>query len=207
MNRLISLFITLILLYTSIANASLPLVTGKISSLTATGDASLTAANDVNITSVQDSEYHYRETKKKSSAFGKWTDFAYGGGFGAFGGGKDTNSKNEKQNVTQVASNISGNNVNITSGANTVVVASNLTATNDVNINSGGVTYLASAKDVDYESNSKSSKSLNWQSMSSSGHSDETVVHTKINAGGDVNINAVQGVVVDVKNFGTLENQ
>jgi hypothetical protein len=58
---------------------------------------------------------------------------------------------------------------------------------------------------VDYESNSKSSKSLNWQSMSGSGHSDETIVHTKINAGGDVNINAVQGVVVDIKNGGTVQ--
>jgi filamentous hemagglutinin len=170
------------------------------SDITAVGDASLTAANDVNITSVQDSEYHYRETKKKSSSLAKGFDST-----GALGFGSDKNSKHESQTITNVASNISGNNVNITSGANTVVVASNLTATNDVNINSGGIAYLGAAKDADYESNSKSSKSLNWQSMSGSGHSDETVVHTKISAGGDVNINALQGVIVDIKNGGTVQ--
>jgi hypothetical protein len=109
--RFISFLLSCLLFCSSIAQASLPLANINItgSNLTATGDANLSTTGDVNIASVQDSEYHYRETKKKASALAKGFDSA-----GALGFGSDKNSKHESQTVTNVTSNISGNNVNIT---------------------------------------------------------------------------------------------
>jgi hypothetical protein len=78
------------------------------SNVTATGDATLTATND---------EYHfqtYRSTSaKRKSLAGQSLDSKEALGFGS-----DKTSNHETQTVTQVASNISGNNVSINSGAN-----------------------------------------------------------------------------------------
>lgn len=174
------------------------------SDVNADGNITLNAGDDVTIASVQDSETHIRKAMKKAA----WLKKAFTGGL--FFDMAGLAAKDETTNQTSVRTTVSGatidagNNLSSTSGDDTMVVASNLNAGGNVTINAGGAVGLLSAKESNYKQDTKSTESLMWQTSKDQGHSDETVVHTKINAGGNLDINAAEGIFVDIKNAGSV---
>lgn len=148
--------------------------------VTAAGGIDINAGNDVNVISVSLRNRSAIETRKYTK-----TDDV----------------------TTHISSEITaGTNLNITSSNNTIVQASNLTAGNDVNINAGGTVAMLTTTDSAFHEEKKSSENLLWQSSSDVGSYKETVSHVEITAGGNVNITGANGVVVQYKDTGNLND-
>ncbi|WP_241084909.1 DUF637 domain-containing protein [Candidatus Vondammii sp. HM_W22] len=133
-------------------------------------------------------DYHYELTKK---------------GLGGLTGSshKQTRSQQRRQSA-KIAS---GDDINLTAGNHIVLIAPNLSAKNDIAINAqAGNVYLGTAKDTDYaDEEYDRTGAFSWET-GSEGHLDETVRHTEMTAGGDIRIDAGNGVIVEYKQQDSL---
>ncbi|MBB3465232.1 hemagglutinin repeat-containing protein [Rhizobium sp. BK377] len=128
------------------------------------------------------------------------TDYSYKKKGGLFGGGKKKASHAETQ--TLVGSSVSGGTgVSITSGGDTVVSASKVTAGDevkkaDINVNAGGDLLIASATETTEIDQSSSSTGL-LSKQSSKLHSyDETTIASELSASGNVNLKAGDNALI-----------
>ncbi|MBX8610463.1 DUF637 domain-containing protein, partial [Pseudomonas cichorii] len=74
-----------------------------------------------------------------------------------------------------------------------------LTSGNDLTLESGGGITFEGVKDFHDESHTKSKSSLAWNSMKGKGRTDETLRQTEIVAKGELTIQAVEGLKIDIK--------
>ncbi|HGM5551960.1 TPA: filamentous hemagglutinin N-terminal domain-containing protein [Pseudomonas putida] len=154
------------------------------SRVTAGDEAYLVAGNNLNILAAQDTDYSLYDKKKK----------------GSFG-----SSKTKRDEVTKV-DNIGSV---ITSGGDMVLVsdgdqhyqAAKLDSGNDLTITSGGSVTFEGVKDLHQESHEKSSSSSVWSSAKGRGNTDETMRQTELTANGNLVINAIDGLNIDLRDI------
>ncbi|POA23970.1 filamentous hemagglutinin N-terminal domain-containing protein [Pseudomonas sp. FW305-3-2-15-E-TSA4] len=154
------------------------------SRVTAGDEAYLVAGNNLNILAAQDTDYSLYDKKKK----------------GSFG-----SSKTKRDEVTKV-DNIGSV---ITSGGDMVLVsngdqhyqAAKLDSGNDLTITSGGSVTFEGVKDLHQESHEKSSSSSVWSSAKGRGNTDETLRQTELTANGNLVINAIDGLNIDLRDI------
>ena len=152
------------------------------SNITAGKEAYLAAGNNLGVFAAQDSDYSLYDKKSKGS-------------FGA----KKT-KRDEVTQVTHISSEItSGGDLVLASGGNQHYQAAKLNSGEDLVINSGGSVTFEAVKDLHQESHEKSNSSLAWTSMSGKGSTDETLRQSEMSAKGQLVINAVDGLHIDVK--------
>jgi filamentous hemagglutinin len=161
------------------AGNDLTLLASKVE---AGNEAYLVAGNDLSLLSAADSDYYLYDMEKK----GSW-------------GSKKT-QKDEVTTVTNVGSAIkTGGDLTLVSGGDQLYQGAKLDSGNDLTLDSGGAITFEAVKDSHQESHDKSSNSWAWTSMDSKGKVDETLRQSQLTAKGQVLINAVDGLHIDVK--------
>nr|WP_233284489.1 hemagglutinin repeat-containing protein [Agrobacterium tumefaciens] len=155
------------------------------STIAADGTVGLKATGDVTITEAVDTatiDYTY---KKKG---------------GLFGGKKQTTSHTETE--TAVGSSVSGGKgVSITSGGDTVVSASKVTAGDetykaDINVSTGGDLLIASGKNTAEFEQSSSAKGFLSKKSSTQYNYDEATVGSELSASGNVKLDSAGNTVI-----------
>ena len=147
------------------------------SEITADGKIGLKATNDVNILASEDTHYLDSSFNEKSSGpFGK----------------KTSKTKHEESTTTNSSSVLGKNGVNIQSGNNTTISASDIMAgtgdkTADLNINVGGNLVVASGKDIASNQSNSKTKGFAGNSSNSKNVYDEKNVATNLGASGNIN--------------------
>lgn len=160
------------------------------STIAADGTVSLKATGDVTIAEAVDTTT---------------IDYAYKKKGGLFGGSKQTTSHTETQTV--VGSSVSGGKgVAITSGGDTVVSASNVTAgdeTNkaDINVSAGGNLLIASGKNTAEFEQSSSAKGFLSKKSSTQYNYDEATVGSELSASGNIKLDAGGNAVIAGSNI------
>ncbi|KFC07161.1 putative heme utilization/adhesion exoprotein [Trabulsiella guamensis ATCC 49490] len=109
-------------------------ITSEASSVTAVGDIALNAGRDVTLTTATESDYHYKETKKKS---------------GGFLSKKTTHTITEDSNTREAGSLLSGNSVTVNAGHNLTVKGSDVVADHDVTLGAGNNVDILAATNTD----------------------------------------------------------
>ncbi|MFC3606942.1 hypothetical protein ACFOMF_03990, partial [Stutzerimonas tarimensis] len=74
-----------------------------------------------------------------------------------------------------------------------------LTSGEDLTLSSGGTITFEGVKDLEQESHEKSKSSFAWQSAKGKGTTDETLVQSQLIAQGELVIQAVEGLQIDVR--------
>ncbi|WP_049857504.1 hemagglutinin repeat-containing protein [Trabulsiella odontotermitis] len=97
-------------------------ISSEASSATTTGDIALSAGRDVTLTTATESDYHYKEEKKKS---------------GGFLSKKTTHTIEEDSATREVGSLLSGDKVTVSAGNNLLVKGSAVAGDGDVALNGG----------------------------------------------------------------------
>ena len=147
------------------------------------GDINLQATNgDIAITATKDTFYsHLKSSSTTATTL------------------KDTHNK------SSLTSN--GGDVIITAdNGNITIKASDLTADNDITLDAtNGSVNLLVEKDRDFHSYVNESSNAVWQKMANIGHDDETVRHTTLTSGGNINITSAKGITVEYKATGDLD--
>jgi filamentous hemagglutinin len=134
------------------------------------------------ILAAQDSDYSLYDKKKKGS-------------FGA----KKT-KRDEVTQVTNIGSEItSGGSMMLVSGGDQHYQVAKLDSGKDLTLNSGGGILFEGVKDLHQESHEKGNSNAAWNSMSGKGSTDETLRQSELLAKGNLVINAVDGLHIDVK--------
>lgn len=163
------------------------------SKIDAKGKVDLSATDNVTIAEARDTGYSQLDTSSKG-IFSK----------------KESHSRTETE--TAVGSSISGGDgVDISSGKDTTISASNIqagTADNkaDLNIDAGGDLIIASGKDTTETDASKSKSGLLSKKSDKSHTYDETTVASELGASGNVNLNAGDNVVISGSKVTAGEN-
>lgn len=169
-------------------------VTITASNVEATGDLSVQAEKDLSITSAEDLSYTSRTTRKSSGI---------NLGIVSYNSLKGTANKN--QQVNTITSNLQGENVDLTSGADLGIKGSQIIAANDATLNVGGNLNIENASNTK-ESSSSSFKSssfnatlpvyffdvnLGYNSAKTKSDNvyDKTVVASRVVTGNDLNVN------------------
>ena len=160
------------------------------SDITADGDILITAGDTLLIQPGTDLDYRRSETHKK-------------GPFGT-GSSRTQTSRQERQQQASVSS---SNELTLKAGNRIALIAPRLDAGGDIDIESErGQIYLGTAKDSDYEHEEYSKTGwFKWEA-GNKGHYDETVRHTEITAGGVIRIDAGNGVIVEYRPDGALDD-
>ncbi|WP_436859264.1 hemagglutinin repeat-containing protein [Citrobacter tructae] len=109
-------------------------ITSVASSVTTTGDIALNAGRDVTLTTATESDYHYKETKKKS---------------GGFLSKKTTHTITEDSATREAGSLLSGNSVTVNAGNNLMVKGSDVVADHDVALSAGNNVDILAATNTD----------------------------------------------------------
>jgi filamentous hemagglutinin len=109
-------------------------ITSVASSVTTTGDIALNAGRDVTLTTATESDYHYKETKKKS---------------GGFLSKKTTHTIEEDSATREAGSLLSGNSVTVNAGNNLMVKGSDVVADHDVALSAGNNVDILAATNTD----------------------------------------------------------
>lgn len=136
-------------------------------------------------------DYNYRFEEKTKSGFG-----------GLTGSTKTTTSKQVRQRQANLSSD---NNIALKAGNNVTLISPTLEATNNIDIKADNQVILATSKDSDYEHEEYNKTGSFSYAFGNEGHLDETVRHTEITAGGTINIQAANGLVIEYKQNGTLD--
>ena len=160
------------------------------SDITADGDILITAGDTLLIQPGTNLDYRRSETHKK-------------GPFGT-GSSRTQTSRQERQQQASVSS---SNELTLKAGNRVALIAPRLDAGGDIDIESErGQIYLGTAKDSDYEHEEYSKTGwFKWEA-GNKGHYDETVRHTEITAGGVIRIDAGNGVIVEYRPDGALDD-
>ncbi|WP_460159353.1 two-partner secretion domain-containing protein [Pseudomonas sp. S3_H09] len=162
------------------AGKDLALISSRI---TAGDEAYLVAGGDLGLLAAQDSDYSLYSRESKSSL------------------GTRT-KRDEITKVVHVGSEIStGGDLTLISKGDQSYQVAKLESGNDLLLKSGGSVTFEGVKDLDQESHEKSSTSLAWNSMKGKGHTDETLRQSQLTAKGQVVIDAVDGLKIDIKHI------
>ena len=152
------------------------------SKLKAGGEAYLYAGEQINLLAAQNSDYSLYDMKKK----GGW-------------GSKKT-QRDEITTVRNVGSNITtGGDLTLVSEGNQLYQRARLESGGDLTLDSGGSITFEGVKDLDQESHEKSKNSWAWTSAKGKGNTDETLQQSQLIAQGDIVIQAVEGLKIDIK--------
>ena len=152
------------------------------SKLKAGGEAYLYAGEQINLLAAQNSDYSLYDMKKK----GGW--------------GSKKSQRDEITTVRNVGSNITtGGDLTLVSEGNQLYQRARLESGGDLTLDSGGSITFEGVKDLDQESHEKSSNSLAWTSAKGKGTTDETLYQSQLIAKGDLVIQAVDGLKIDVR--------
>ncbi|SFH27432.1 filamentous hemagglutinin N-terminal domain-containing protein [Pseudomonas sp. NFACC45] len=161
------------------AGGDMALVSSRI---TARDEAYLVAAGKVELLAAQNSSYSLYDMKKK----GSW-------------GSKKT-QRDEVTHVTNIGTQIStGGDLTVLSGGDQRYQVAKLESAQDINLTSGGAITFEGVKDLHQESHQKSRNSMTWNSAKGRGNTDETLRQSQLIAQGDLVINAVNGLNIDIK--------
>ncbi len=152
------------------------------SRITAGKEAYLVAGENLDILAAQDSDYSLYDKKKKGS-------------FGAKNFKRDevTDTRNISSEIT------TGGDLTLASGGDQRYQLAKLNSGNDLLINSGGAIDFEGVKDLHDESHTKNKSSAAWFSTKGKGTTDETFRQSELVAKGEVAIQAVNGLRIDVK--------
>ncbi len=152
------------------------------SKLKAGGEAYLYAGEQINLLAAQNSDYSLYDMKKK----GGW--------------GSKKSQRDEITTVRNVGSNITtGGDLTLVSEGNQLYQRARLESGGDLTLDSGGSITFEGVKDLDQESHEKSKNSWAWTSTKGKGNTDETLQQSQLIAQGDIVIQAVEGLKIDVK--------
>ncbi|MDB6051984.1 MAG: filamentous hemagglutinin, intein-containing [Pseudomonas sp.] len=152
------------------------------SNVTAGKEAYLVAGGQLDLLAAQDSDYSLYDMKRK----------------GSFGSKKSR--KDEVTQVTNIGSEITtGGDLTLVSGGDQRYQVAKLDSGNDLTIYSGGKITFEGVKDLHQENHEKTDNSLAWTSMAGSGVTNETLRQSELIAQGNVAINAVDGLHIDIK--------
>ncbi|OCT39562.1 two-partner secretion domain-containing protein [Pseudomonas putida] len=161
------------------AGRDLRLVASKVS---AGEEAYLVAGDKLELLAANDSQYSLYDMSKK----GGW-------------GSKQT-QRDEVTDVKAVGSEVSsGGDLTLKSGGDQLYQGAKLASGADLTIDSGGAVTFEAVKDLHQESHEKSKSNVGWFSMKGEGRTDETVRQSELVAKGDLVINAVGKIHVDVR--------
>ncbi|WP_223472348.1 MULTISPECIES: DUF637 domain-containing protein [unclassified Pseudomonas] len=163
------------------AGGDMTLVSSRI---TAGDEAYLMAVGKVELLAAQNSDYSLYDMKKK----GGW-------------GSKKT-QRDEVTHVTNVGTEIStGGDLTVLSGGDQRYQVAKLESAQDIKLSSGGAITFEGVKDLHQESHQKSRNSMTWNSAKGRGNTDETLRQSQLIAQGDLVINAVNGLNIDIKDI------
>ncbi|BCY00588.1 DUF637 domain-containing protein [Stutzerimonas stutzeri] len=152
------------------------------SQLKAGNEAYLYAGEQLALLAAQNSDYSLYDKEKK----GGW-------------GSKET-QRDEVTTVRNVGSSITtGGDLILVSEGDQLYQKARLESGNDLILDSGGSITFEAVKDLDQESHEKSSNSWAWTSAKGKGSTDETLYQSQLIAKGDLVIQAVDGLKIDVK--------
>ncbi|QVM92944.1 DUF637 domain-containing protein [Pseudomonas entomophila] len=161
------------------AGRDLRLVASKAS---AGDEAYLVAGDKLELLAANDSQYSLYDMSKK----GGW-------------GSKQT-QRDEVTDVKAIGSEVtSGGDLTLKSGGDQLYQGAKLASGNDLTLDSGGSVTFEAVKDMHQESHEKSKSNAGWFSMQGKGSTDETVRQSELAAKGDLVINAVGKIHVDVR--------
>ncbi|WP_256585020.1 MULTISPECIES: DUF637 domain-containing protein [unclassified Pseudomonas] len=169
------------------AGGKLTLKSGKdmtlvASDISAGKEAYLHADGDLQLLAAQNSDYSLYDMKKS----GGW-------------GSKKT-QRDEVTDVKNIGSQITtGGDLTLVSGGDQRYQGAKLNSGGDLTLDSGGSITFEAVKDTHQESHEKSDTNLAWMSMSGKGSTDETLRQSVLTAQGNVAINAVNGLHIDLK--------
>ncbi|WP_052107364.1 two-partner secretion domain-containing protein [Pseudomonas chlororaphis] len=171
------------------AGGSVALSAGKdlaliASRVTAGDEAYLVAGEKLELLAAQDSDYSLYDMKKK----GSW-------------GSKKT-QRDEVTDVKNIGSEIkTGGDLTLQSGGDQKYQAAKLESGKDLTLVSGGAITFEAVKDLHQESHEKSSSNLAWQSAKGKGNTDETLRQSELVRQGQLTIEAVDGLHIDLKHI------
>lgn len=145
-------------------------------------EAYLVAGENLALLSAEDYDYSLYQKKSKGSF------------------GRKSFRRDEVTDVKAVGSEIStGGDLTLLSGGDQTYQAARLDSGNDLTLASGGAISFEGVKDLKQESHEKSKSSLAWQSAKGKGNTDETLRQSQLIAQGDLVIQAVEGLKIDLK--------
>ncbi|MFG6205753.1 two-partner secretion domain-containing protein [Pseudomonas retamae] len=159
-------------------------VTLVSSRITAGEEAYLVAGGNLELLAAQDSDYSLYDKKKK----------------GRFGSGQT--KRDEVTDVRNISTEITtGGKITLLSGGDQRYQAASLDSGQDISLISGGKITFEGVKDLHQESHEKSKNSMAWSSSKGEGKTDEILRQTEILANGNLVINAVNGLNIDIKDI------
>ncbi|VXC34576.1 Filamentous hemagglutinin, intein-containing [Pseudomonas sp. 8Z] len=152
------------------------------SKLEAGDEAYLVAGENLALLSAEDYDYSLYQKKKKGSF------------------GRKSFKRNEDTKVTNIGSEIStGGDLTLVSEGDQLYQKAHLESDNDLSLISGGEITFEGVKDLKQKSREKSKSSFAWQSAKGKGKTDETLRQSELIAQGDLVIQAVDGLNIDIK--------
>ena len=161
------------------AGKDMELISSRIN---AGNEAYLVAAGKLDVLAAQDTDYSLYDKKDK----GSW--------------GRKQTKRDEVTKTTNIGTQITtGSDLTLISGGDQRYQVAKLNSGKDLILDSGGSITFEAVKDLHQESHEKSKNSMAWTSMSGKGHTDETVRQTQMTAQGELMINAVDGLKIDIK--------
>ena len=153
----------------------------KGSNIVAKGEANIKADGDVNIVSATDSEHFaYKESRKKKF-------------------GRSSSEETINYRTSNVASNIVGDKINITSGKDVNILGSNVVAQDSGNISAKGNITEAATKDINYSYHQKTKKGFGGLT----GKSVTEELHQEINAESNLYVKNKAIIDGDIKVLGS----
>jgi filamentous hemagglutinin family protein len=157
-------------------------LTAVASKLKAGDEAYLYAGNQLSLLAAQNSDYSLYDKQKK----GGW-------------GSKET-QRDEVTTIRNIGTSITtGGDLTLVSEGDQLYQRARLESGNDLTLDSGGSITFEAVKDLDQESHEKSKNSWAWTSAEGKGTTDETLLQSQLIAQGDIVIQAVEGLKIDVK--------
>ena len=157
-------------------------LTAVASQLKAGDEAYLYAGNQLSLLAAQDSDYSLYDMKKK----GSW--------------GSNKTQRDEVTTVRNVGTTIeTGGDLTLVSAGDQLYQRARLESGADLTLASGGSITFEAVKDLDQESHEKSKGSWAWTSAKGKGTTDETLLQSQLIAQGDIVIQAVEGLKIDIK--------
>ncbi|PAU65523.1 DUF637 domain-containing protein, partial [Pseudomonas indica] len=161
------------------AEGDMTLVASK---LKAGGEAYLYAGNDLGLLAAENLDHRLDEEKKK----GAW--------------GSKASRKDQITRTTQVGSEIvSGDDLTLASEGDQRYQAAHLESGADLTLDSGSAIAFEGVKDSEQQVHEKSRSSWAWNATKGKGNTDETLRQSELIAQGDIVIQAVDGLKIDIK--------